>query len=324
MVTLELDAPPTTPSGWALHAPPGWPPPPPGWDPPPGWSPDPAWPKPPRGWRTWLPGTAREDPSAPALPTRDLTWAEPLGPPVVTPEQRRRTRQEVLVALAVFPLPALVTALVLLVRSALEGTRPHQISDVLPHHPGLSSVLGGVLYSASGSSVLLALFLLSVSGVTLRSIGFTRRGVGADAGYGLGLVLAGFGIALVMAVAVGAVFGQHGVPGVVRTDKHHYAAVFLVQGLMISTVTAFVEETMMSAYLLTRLGQLGWTPRRALWLSMAVRTSYHAYYGLGLLFTVPVGYLLTRSFQKRRRLLRTVLAHALYDAGLFALAILSG
>lgn len=78
----------------------------------------------------------------------------------------------------------------------------------------------------------------------------------------------------------------------------------------------------MSAYLLTRLGQLGWTPRKALWLSLAIRTSYHAYYGIGFLFTIPVGYLLTRSFQRRRRLLRTVGAHALYDACLFTLAIL--
>ena len=79
----------------------------------------------------------------------------------------------------------------------------------------------------------------------------------------------------------------------------------------------------MSAYLLTRLAQLGWTPRKALWVSMAVRTSYHAYYGVGFLFTIPVGYLLTRSFQKRRRIVRTVTAHALYDACLFTLAILS-
>jgi membrane protease YdiL (CAAX protease family) len=322
-VTLELDAPPTSPSGWALNPPPGWPAPPPGWNPPPGWSPDPAWPKPPRGWRTWLPGSPRVDPQPAAQPSRDLTYAEPLGHPVVAPEERRRTKQEVLVALSVFPLPALVTALVLLVRSALEGTSPDQISDVLPQHAALSSVLGGLLYAASGSSVLLVLFLLSVSGVTMRSIGLSRKGLGADAGYGLGIVFAGFGIALGLTLLVLAAFGEDGVPGSFQSDNQHYAAVFVVQGLVVSVVTAFVEESMMSAYLLTRLGQLGWTPRRALWVSMAIRTSYHAYYGIGFLFTVPVGYLLTRSFQKRRRLVRTVFAHALYDACLFTLAILS-
>jgi membrane protease YdiL (CAAX protease family) len=130
-------------------------------------------------------------------------------------------------------------------------------------------------------------------------------------------------IAFVIAMGVYAGFGDRGTPLTVRADNTHYPAVFLLQGYVVSLVTASVEEAMMSAFLLTRLGQLGWTPRKALWLSMALRTSYHAYYGVGLLFTVPVGYLLTRSFQRHRRLLRPVLAHALYDASLFTLAILT-
>jgi membrane protease YdiL (CAAX protease family) len=320
MTAPAVDNLPTTAAGWALNPPPSWPPPPPGWTPPTGWSPDPAWPKPPRGWRTWLPGTPHADEQPEAVPSRDLTWAEPLGSP---PADERRMKQEVLVALAVFPLPAILTALVLLIRSALEGTSPDQINDVLPQHHGLSSLLGGLLYAGSGSSVLLALFLLSAGGVSLRRLGFTRKGLGADAGYGLGIVFAGFGIALALTLLVFTVFGNNGVPGSVQSDNEHFAAVFLIQGYIVSVVTALVEETMMSGYLLTRLGQLGWTPRKALWVSLAIRTSYHVYYGIGFLFTIPVGYLLTRSFQRRRRLVRTVGAHALYDASLFTLAILS-
>ncbi|MCU1624976.1 MAG: hypothetical protein JWL79_3821 [Frankiales bacterium] len=323
MTAPAPDSLPTSAAGWALNAPPGWPAPPAGWVPPAGWSPDPAWPKPPRGWQTWLPGRTHHDVQPAAPGSRDLTYAEPLGSPVSDPLARRRMKQEILVALSIFPLPALVTALVLLVRSLVEGTTPDQISDVLPHHAALSSVLGGVVYAASAGSVLLALFLLSVSGVTMRRLGLTRKGLGADAGYGVGLVLAGFGIAFGLTLLVFGVFGNGGLPGSVQTDNQHFAAVFLIQGYIVSVVTALVEESMMTAYLLTRLGQLGITPRRALWISMAIRTSYHAYYGLGLLFTVPVGYLLTRSFQRRRRLVRTVGAHALYDASLFTLAILS-
>ena len=157
----------------------------------------------------------------------------------------------------------------------------------------------------------------------MRRLGFTRKGLGADTGFGVGIVFAGFGIALALSLIVYSIYGEDGVPGAVHTNKAHFPAVFLIQGYVVSVVTALVEESVMSAYLLTRLGQLGWTPRKALWVSMAVRTSYHAYYGIGLLFTVPVGYLLTRSFQRRRRLVRTVGAHALYDASLFTLAILS-
>lgn len=291
--------------------------------PPTGWSPDPAWPKPPRGWKAWLPGRPHPEPQPEAVPSKDLTWAEPLGPPVVEPADRRRLKQEMLVALSIFPLPALVTALVLLVRALVEGTTPDQISDVLPHHAALSSVLGGILYASSGGSILLAFFFLTGSGVSMRRLGFTRERLGSDIGRAIGLVFAGFGTAIALTLIAFAIWGENGVPGSVQTDNQHFAAVFLVQGLFVSVFTALVEESMMSAYLLTRFGQLGWSPRKALWVSMAVRTSYHAYYGIGLLFTVPVGYLLTRSFQRHRRLVRPIVAHALYDASLFALAILS-
>jgi uncharacterized protein len=80
---------------------------------------------------------------------------------------------------------------------------------------------------------------------------------------------------------------------------------------------------MMSAYFLTRLEQLGWSPRRALLLSLALRTSYHVYYGIGFIFTVPFGYFVTRSFQKNRRLTRPIVAHFLFDAILITIAVLT-
>jgi membrane protease YdiL (CAAX protease family) len=58
-------------------------------------------------------------------------------------------------------------------------------------------------------------------------------------------------------------------------------------------------------------------------LSLTLRTSYHVYYGLGLIFTVPLGYYVTRSFQKQRRLTRAILAHFIYDAAIFTLVVLT-
>jgi RsiW-degrading membrane proteinase PrsW (M82 family) len=40
-----------------FNAPPGWPPPPTGWQPAPGWKPDPSWPAAPAGWEFWLPAS---------------------------------------------------------------------------------------------------------------------------------------------------------------------------------------------------------------------------------------------------------------------------
>jgi membrane protease YdiL (CAAX protease family) len=79
----------------------------------------------------------------------------------------------------------------------------------------------------------------------------------------------------------------------------------------------------MNGYLVTRLQQLGWTPRSVLILAMVLRTSYHIYYGVGFLATVPFAYFMTRSFQKNRRLTRTVLAHFLLDAILITISILA-
>jgi membrane protease YdiL (CAAX protease family) len=66
-------------------------------------------------------------------------------------------------------------------------------------------------------------------------------------------------------------------------------AYYVIYGIAISAVTSVAEETLVSGYLLTRLEQLGWSPRRALALSLTLRTSYHVYYGPGFLLTIPFG-----------------------------------
>jgi membrane protease YdiL (CAAX protease family) len=57
-------------------------------------------------------------------------------------------------------------------------------------------------------------------------------------------------------------------------------------------------------------------------LSLALRTSYHVYYGLGFILTIPFGYYVTRSFQKHKRLNRPIAAHFLFDSILFTITIL--
>jgi membrane protease YdiL (CAAX protease family) len=47
------------------------------------------------------------------------------------------------------------------------------------------------------------------------------------------------------------------------------------------------------------------------------------YYGLGFLFTIPFGYLLTRSFQKHGRLARPIVAHFIFDAVLITISVLA-
>ena len=98
---------------------------------------------------------------------------------------------------------------------------------------------------------------------------------------------------------------------------------YVIWGIAMSAITAVAEEVLVNGYLITRLGQLGWTPKSALILSLSLRTSYHIYYGIGFLLTVPFGYFVTRSFQKHRRLNRSIAAHFLFDAVLSTIAILA-
>lgn len=46
---------PAKPERIVFRAPPGWPPPPEGWEPFPGWQPAPEWPAPPEAWQFWVP-----------------------------------------------------------------------------------------------------------------------------------------------------------------------------------------------------------------------------------------------------------------------------
>jgi len=78
-----------------------------------------------------------------------------------------------------------------------------------------------------------------------------------------------------------------------------------------------------NGYLLVRLEQLGWRARPALILSLALRMSYHIYYGVAVLLVLPFGYFVTTSFQKHRRLNRPIAAHFVYDAVLITISVLT-
>src|SRR6202034_2156156 len=93
-----------------------------------------------------------------------------------------------------------------------------------------------------------------------------------------------------------------------RVAIGHVPSYYVLWGLAMAAITAIAEEVLVNGYLITRLGQLGWTRNSALILSLVLRTSYHVYYGLGFLLTIPFGYFVTRSFQKHHRLNRSIAA----------------
>jgi membrane protease YdiL (CAAX protease family) len=183
-------------------------------------------------------------------------------------------------------------------------------------------VIATISYIQVAAVVPLALLLLSRTGQGPAAIGLVKPRWRPDIWPAVGIAAAGFGTAAVLATLL---------TPLIATDKSLFVTpdvgrlpgYYVLYGIVASAATAIAEETLVNGYLLVRLEQLGWDPRRALVLSLTLRTSYHVYYGLGFLLTIPFGYFATRSFQKNRRLARPVVAHFLYDVVLFTVAVLA-
>ena len=188
-------------------------------------------------------------------------------------------------------------------------------------NPAANLVLGVLTYLGVAAVVPIALLLLSRTGQDAAALGLTRPTWRGDVWPGLGIAASGFGVTLLAIIVLAPVAGRHN-RLFAQVPVGHVPAYYVIYGIAISAITAVTEETLVSGYLLTRLEQLGWNPRRALLLSLTLRTSYHVYYGLGFLLTIPFGYYATRSFQKHRRLMRPIVAHFLYDAVLITLSVL--
>jgi uncharacterized protein len=78
------------------------------------------------------------------------------------------------------------------------------------------------------------------------------------------------------------------------------------------------EEIVVVAYLITRLGQLGWSRERAVIASAVLRGSYHLYQGLGgFVGNAAMGLIFAYWFTRTRRVLPLVIAHALLDTASF-------
>jgi membrane protease YdiL (CAAX protease family) len=188
-------------------------------------------------------------------------------------------------------------------------------------NPAANLVLGVLTYLGVAAVVPIALLLLSRTGQDAAALGLSRPTWRGDVWPGLGIAASGFGVTLLAIIVLAPVAGRHS-RLFAQVPVGHVPAYYVIYGIAISAITAVTEETLVSGYLLTRLEQLGWDPRRALLLSLTLRTSYHVYYGLGFLLTIPFGYYATRSFQKHRRLMRPIVAHFLYDAVLITIAVL--
>jgi len=221
-----------------------------------------------------------------------------------------------------FLFPGIMAAVVELVRH-IQGVNDVQtFTGTVPGHPVSNLILGILSYMAIASMVPLVLLLLARTGQRPSSLGLGRPRFRADIWPALGLAGASWLSEYVLLIPFAAFIKNHQ-KIVNSTMVGHVPAYYVIYALTLSATTAVVEEVMVNGYLITRLEQFGWTPQRALLLSLTLRTSYHVYYGVGFLLTIPFGYFVTRSFQKHRRLTRPIAAHFIFDSVLLTIAVLT-
>jgi membrane protease YdiL (CAAX protease family) len=228
---------------------------------------------------------------------------------------------ETIFVVTAFALPGLASALILLAQHIGGVSNLDEFDLPLKHDPAVSLVLLLVLYSTTALVVPIALLLLARTGQRPAALGLERRDWRSDVVGGAGMLAGVFAINAILFLPLAHVLNNKHLTN--TATNTHVPAYFIIYALFVSATTAINEEVIVNGYFMTRLAQRGWTPRASLALSLAVRTSYHAYYGVGLIATIPLGYVMTRSFQKRGRLTRPIITHFLNDAILLTAAVLT-
>jgi len=213
--------------------------------------------------------------------------------------------------------PWIISAVLTLAVHEISHTNLTQLPTYDPHQPVVNVLLGLISYLPVAAVIPVALLLLARTSQHPADLGLTRARW-PDVGVGVGLAAAGLGCEFVLVIP----FARLNHSLVNSAGPLHVPVYYIVFGLSQAALTSVAEETAVSGYLLTRLDQLGWSPWPAFWVSFALRASYHVYYGLGFVLTLPLGYFLTRSFQKHGKLSRPIVAHFLYDSVIFVIAIL--
>jgi membrane protease YdiL (CAAX protease family) len=228
----------------------------------------------------------------------------PLAVPPAPDLPRRILGEEVLVVLALSVLPSAVYAIRSLLREPIAGV-------VVAAANQSANVLDQFLPFLFGlAPVWLVVHLARRSGEGMRSFGFDGDHPGRDVlgGTVLFAVVGLAGIAVYL-LAVAAGVNRFVVPAPPEGYWWTWLAV-----LMNALGAALLEETVVLAYLVTRLQQLGWSAAAAIGASALLRGSYHLYQGWGgFLGNLAMGLLFGWLYVRTRRAWPFVIAHLLLD-----------
>ncbi len=140
------------------------------------------------------------------------------------------------------------------------GEGPTRFPVIIAGHPVSNPIFGIFSYLSVAAVVPIGLLLLTRTGQPPETLGLGAPSLKLDIWPGLGLAAASFAAEIPVAVALSPVLA-HDSALVNRISIGHVPGYYVIWGIAIS---AIAEEVLVNGYLLTRLGQLGWTPRSAL------------------------------------------------------------
>lgn len=169
----------------------------------------------------------------------------------------------------------------------------------------LKQLLGALRLIAWGA---LGLYLIWRAGFKLSQVGMKFFGSDVLRGVGLAALIGIPGLALYLVVYK--LGGNLAVEPTVLNDTW-WRPIALVAS---AAGNAWAEETLVIAYFITRLRQLGLTENRSVVFSAVLRGSYHLYQGFGgFVGNLVMGLVFGRIWQRTDRLWPMVVAHTLLD-----------
>lgn len=201
----------------------------------------------------------------------------------------------------------------LLIARPLSGQQALLVGSLAANH-WLDLALQLASIAESLAPVVLVLYLMARSGEPPSVIGLdgsepVRDGV---RGAVLAALIGGAGLALYLAAfhaGVSLNVVPESLPALWWRDP-----VLLLNALQ----NGLVEEILVIGYLLLRLGQLGWSPAKAVVVAALLRGSYHLYQGLGgFVGNFAMGLIFGFLYLRWRRVTPMIVAHTLIDAVTF-------
>jgi membrane protease YdiL (CAAX protease family) len=223
---------------------------------------------------------------------------------------------ELSIVMSVFPLPATLAAVQVLVGAILGANSPNRLPNLYSGHYPAGFVILLIETVLPLAAAALVLYLLSNPAGPddgPRSIGLSRDLYRAD----LALLMPVFLLAFVVPmIGVGVVLAHLHVKGV-HIGNGHVPTYYVVIDVVAGVVAGIVEEIVVLGYLVRRLEQLGLSSFAVVVIAVAVRGSYHLYYGWGVLPILAWATASVVLYRRWRRLAPFMAVHALWDVGLF-------